>query len=91
MIRGVLLACGLACGLLVYACGGDEKISPASGTLHLIPFRCTYLGIEISELDGCSIACPGRILEEYDITQLSSFLTCSHPDYRFLRCGVSTR
>ena len=82
--------------LAIFGCGPEsaEEIKTAGGAenrLHLVPFQCRYLGISISELDGCFIACPGRVFQDYDLRQLSSFLECTHPAYSFLRCSLDTR
>ncbi len=62
---------------------GDE-----GNGLHLVPFSCTYFGVEISQLSGCSIACPEALLSSHDLERFTQELECTHPNYQLLRCGL---
>ena len=89
MRSAIIICIGVA---LVLSCGPRpeiREIGEAGNTLHLIPFECAYFGIPISELDGCSIACPGRVFHEHDLATFSAALECTHPSYSFLQCGLN--
>ena len=92
MYRNALL--GL-CLFVCFLCGGCEPEEPkvttvgeAGNTLHLVPFGCSYFGIGISELAGCSIACPGSVFAAHDLSKFTASLECSHPDYEYLQCRI---
>ena len=90
MSRYVVYICVWAA--LILACGPSpeiEEIGEAGNTLHLIPFQCSYLGIPISELDGCSIACPGRVFYDHNLAEFSASLQCEQPSYDFLVCELN--
>ena len=77
---------------LILACGPApeiKEIGEAGNTTHFIPFQCSYLGIPIVQLEGCSIACPGRIFHEYNLEEFSADLVCTHPSYQLLRRGLN--
>jgi len=92
MVRyAVLVSCLLCC--LGLGCGPEAEITQVgspSNRLHLIPFRCSYLGITITELADCSLACPGRVFEDYDLATFTAALECRHPAYEHLQCRAVT-
>ena len=90
MLRNVITI--FVCATFILSCGPRaeiKEIGEAGNTLHLIPFECAYFGIPISDLDGCSIACPGRVFHEHDLATFSAALECTHPSYSFLQCGLN--
>ena len=92
MRNAVLGVCVIFCFLLGCEPPAPEvtTVGSPANTLHLVPFACHYLGIEISELDGCSIACPGRVISSADLSTFTSDLICAHPSYpRALQCRVA--
>ena len=78
--------------VLGLGCSPENEIRTVVGdegnSLHLVPFSCAYLGIEISELSGCSIACPAALLSSYDLERFTQKLECTHPRYSLLQCGL---
>jgi len=88
MARCVLVCCLLAG--LVLGCDPEAEIEGIPGTrIHLIPFRCTYFGIEVPELSDCSIACPASVIVDHDLRAFTQHLECTHPAYSLLRCGIA--
>ena len=65
-----------------------NTVGEAANTLHLVPFSCSFLGIPLSELDGCSIACPGSVFAAHELGQFTASLSCTHPKYELLQCGI---
>ena len=91
MVRHVLGCCLFFC--VVLGCNPEakeiEEFGAAGNSLHLVPFTCRYLGIEISELSECSIACPGSVLATYDLRSFADSLECTHPAYAHLQCRLT--
>jgi len=93
MVRHVLGCCLFFC--VVLGCNPEAKeieigeFGAAGNSLHLIPFACSYLGVEISELSGCFVACPGAVLATYDLRSFAESLVCTHPSYTHLQCRLT--
>ena len=92
MLRNAILGC---CVLVCLVFNGCEPRPPkvntvgeAANTLHLVPFSCSFLGIPLSELDACSIACPGSVFAAHELGQFTASLSCTHPKYELLQCGI---
>ena len=90
MRNAVLVGCLFCC--LVLGCDPEapevRDFGPAGNRIHLLPFSCTYFGLPISELEGCSIACPGSVFGAYDLATFTARLECAHPHYKLLQCGI---
>jgi len=84
------MRCFVLLCLLIASCGPGAITEAGDGPnpWHLVPFKCTYLGFKLHQLDGCQIACPRSTFEKHNIKEFTANLTCTHPNYSLLSCGI---